>query len=726
MKHLTKRGEALYGFAAFGPNLMMIMFSAYVINAFILPAGFDWEQRMVWTFSGVAIVHTVLFGVTSALARIFDAIVDFPLSVALQNMHSKFGRHRTGLVIGMIPMIIGFIALLFPILTPAVAGQSLSSGAAIGQTFYLMVILFVFFTGYTMTLITYYSTYAEITENEASRVRLGSWKSVWDTVGFSIGYALIPLIVGWLSGPAFAIGMSPVIFTSLLFSPTFLTMLIPLFMAKGDRGSNTKKIFAFKADTESTAEPPLEMALGAEDSTTQTATLQTEQVLSNEPALAAANVLAIGSDGTAVAKKPSKWALLKTPAIALNDAPKEPIKKETLVNSLKVAFVSKEYRAFLYVLMAMQFGLQLYLATQHIYAIGVLGMNGWQIAVMNACAFGFVPLTIVAFNKIQKKKGIRFAFRLCLLSFMICVGIFSMSILTRNSGWLPNMLLGILASLFASYPIAVFFAVTYIIPSQIGVMHMQKTGRNATSTFFAAQGLVVTVVSALSVNLVWIIGLSGVTIMGNTYGYNMYSGMFGLTENYRYFWAVCSETGYGLLYNGLPVLQRSQYAMQRTGEYMYVARDFMSQFTNVSEGAELVRVHAYRFRYVFHGYIPQGEQYYYYNGVLSSALYEYLNGLTIPVAGGEYISRYARIEGNMILVREGFIQERGLFGTLFIMPITAVSMLVAFFLAAKLPKRYETNDGPKAEAESPNAETNVENNNEQAQEVAATSEAVVE
>jgi len=275
---------------------------------------------------------------------------------------------------------------------------------------------------------------------------------------------------------------------------------------------------------------------------------------------------------------------------------------------------------------------------------------------------------------------------------MVCVGLFSLTVLTRNEGWLINMLIGILASLFASYPIAVFFAVTYIIPSQIGVMNMKKTGRNSSSVFFAAQGLVNTIVAAISVNLVWVIGLSGVTLLANNYGYNMYANASGLTDQFRYFWIVGSDTGYGLLNAGMPIMERSQFVMQRTGEYMYVPAEYMRQFREVAAGVDYVRVYAYRFRYVFHGYVPVGEAYYIYNGVASYALQNYLDSIQAQF-GGVYASLYPVVgEHGRIWIRQGFIHERGLFGTMFIMPITAVSMLVAFFLAGKLPKRYSTND----------------------------------
>ena len=673
IKHLTKRGEALYGFAAFGPNLMNIFLSAYVLNAFILPAGLDWYQRMVWTFSGVALVHTLTFGLVSALVRIIDGVIDFPLATALQNMHSKYGRHRVGIVLGFIPMVIAFMALLFPLfLNPDGTGQQ------IGQTIYIAFVLLVFYIGYTMTLVTYYSSYAEITGSAASRVRLGSWKSVWDTIGFSIGYALVPVLVGVFTAPALNIGMSPVILTTLVFTPTFFTMLIPLFMIKSDRGSNTLKLFGSRKDAILDEEPPeTEIHASSIVNPISDEAVLAEVMAQIEQPEYTGELAAVVTGDELKYKAHKKYALTKEPAEKLKDIPKETKERQTLKSSLQTAFKDKDFRAYLWVLMAMNFGLQLFLATQHIYAISVLGLNAWQIAVINACAFGFVPLTIWIFNKVLKKKGIGFAVKMCLVSFFLCVAIFSLSIFTRNSGFLPNILIGIVASLFASYPIAVFFAITYIIPSQIGVRHLKKSGRNTSGTLFAAQGLAITIVSAISVNLIWIIGLSGATLVPNTYGFNMYTGARGLTENIRYFWVVCQETGIGSFIN-------SQYVMQRTGEYFYGYR--------MSQGVyEYGRIWEYRYRYVFHSFYEAGQS------------------LSIYSGGSNNLDLHARVYDGQVLIRQGFIQERGLFGSMFIMPIVALSMVVAFFFALKLPKRYSTDTVAVDAANTDDASADIEN-----------------
>ena len=84
-------------------------------------------------------------------------------------------------------------------------------------------------------MVTYYATFSEIVDNEKDRLFLSNVKSVCDIFYFILGYALIPVFIGM---------KIKIKIVALIFLPFVLTMLIPLFMIKGDdnRNENTEKV----------------------------------------------------------------------------------------------------------------------------------------------------------------------------------------------------------------------------------------------------------------------------------------------------------------------------------------------------------------------------------------------------------------------------------------------------------------------------------------------------
>lgn len=411
MKKLSKKAEPLFAFSAFGPNLLMIFVTAYLLDA-VIPAGLV-VNRELWSFTGAAIAAPALFSLFFFIAKIIDGLVDFPVSIWLQNLKAKYGRNKTAIMVGFIPMVVSYILLWNP---------PMGNGQSAGSALYIAAMALLFFCAYTLTLLAYYNTFAEITENEKSRVRLSSWKSVFDTIGYSIAYALVPMFIG------FGLNIQKIVMYSL---PLFLTMIIPMFLLKE----------------------------GAPQE------LKAEQ-------------------------------------------------KVTLGASLKTAFSNKDFMNYIFVLMAFQFGLQMFLAAQNVIASGVMLLNGWQIAIMNTAAFAPVPIMILIFNKIQRTRGLRFGLRTALIAFAAAMLIFtSTAFIPGENMTYVRLCIGATGGLVGSFAIAVFFAILYIIPSQIGANEIGKTGRNTSSMLFAIQGLAVQVVSSIAVSLVYI-NLKGISVFG--------------------------------------------------------------------------------------------------------------------------------------------------------------------------------------------------------------------
>jgi len=92
------------------------------------------------------------------------------------------------------------------------------------NTIWIIFFALIFFSTYTMCLIAFYGSLSQVCDGEKQRLRVSSYKAVFDTITYAIVYALVPLITDLLNVriDKFAI----------IASVVMLTMLIPLFMIK--------------------------------------------------------------------------------------------------------------------------------------------------------------------------------------------------------------------------------------------------------------------------------------------------------------------------------------------------------------------------------------------------------------------------------------------------------------------------------------------------------------
>lgn len=222
MKKINKKSSMiLYAFAGMGVNMLNLMMGSYLCSA-IIADGFTKEAAVFQTFEQRNIVIVSLWAIFGAVAKVLDGIIDIPMAAFADNLKSKFGRRRPALVIGMIPMIISYVLFMF-VPNP--------TGATILNTVYLGIMLCVFYSFYTLTMVTYYATYTEIVDNTEDRNFISNAKSVFDIVYFILGYVLIRAFLESVNIRTVALCVLPIV----------LTMVIPLFMIKeGDnRGSET-------------------------------------------------------------------------------------------------------------------------------------------------------------------------------------------------------------------------------------------------------------------------------------------------------------------------------------------------------------------------------------------------------------------------------------------------------------------------------------------------------
>ncbi len=218
MQKITSRKKLLlYGCSGMGVNMLNLIVGSYLCSA-LLVGGFD-EHIESWTYLSKDLVVAAIWGILVFAAKVMDGVIDLPMSSFTDRLKTKWGRRRPAIMIGFIPMIIAYVLFLFP----------LQSNAGILNTIWFAALLFVFYGAYTLTMLTYYATFAEVVDSEQDMVFLSNVKSVCDVVYFILGFALVPVFV--------SMGVN-IRYVALIFMPLSLLMLIPMFLLKEE---STKK-----------------------------------------------------------------------------------------------------------------------------------------------------------------------------------------------------------------------------------------------------------------------------------------------------------------------------------------------------------------------------------------------------------------------------------------------------------------------------------------------------
>lgn len=209
----TKWKLFLYAFGAIGINLLNIIVGSYLCSA-IIADGFGENVLATHTFEGINLVIPAVWAVFGVIAKIVDGIIDIPMAQFTDRLRSRWGRRRPSIILGLLPMITAY--LLFLLVTPD------RSGETIGNTVFYFIMLVIFYSSYTLTMVTYYATFTEIVDNESDRRFLTNMKSISDIVYFIIGFAAVPMILKGLN----------IRIVGLIVLPVVLFVAIPLIMIK--------------------------------------------------------------------------------------------------------------------------------------------------------------------------------------------------------------------------------------------------------------------------------------------------------------------------------------------------------------------------------------------------------------------------------------------------------------------------------------------------------------
>ena len=212
MKKITSRKKLLlYGCSGLGINMLNLIVGSYLCSA-LLVGGFD-DNVESWTYLNKDLVVAGLWSIMVLATKIIDGVIDLPFASFTDRLKTRWGRRRPSILIGYIPTLISYLLFLIP----------LTSGESYANTVWFGILLGVFYCFYTLTMLTYYATFAEVTEKEEDMVFLSNVKSVCDVIYFIFGYALLPVFI--------SLGIN-IRYVALIFLPLALTMLIPFFLLK--------------------------------------------------------------------------------------------------------------------------------------------------------------------------------------------------------------------------------------------------------------------------------------------------------------------------------------------------------------------------------------------------------------------------------------------------------------------------------------------------------------
>lgn len=399
--------ELLYGASGFGPNLLMALMMAYFTDA-VYPVALS-ADKANWSITGYTLIMPSIWGVLWMLGRIFDGVIDIPMAHFTDGLRTRWGRRRPVIVGAFIPMVVGFVCCWTPL--------QLKEYSLV-NTLWIMVMAVIFFAGYTMCLLGFYGSLSVACKDEAQRMRVSSIKSVFDTIGYCLVYALLPVFIGK------GINIRTLVMYCL---PLMLTIIIPIFLLK---------------------------------------------------------------EGV---KYEGEAALIKTEE-----------ERTTLAQSFAVVFRNKQFLTWMAPNACSFFGLQMFLVSQNALISGWMNLGAGYAAIMNTAAFAPVPFALLLFYRVYRKKGVRFAYQLALLLFAISVLNFVVGgAVFWGDAVLPRLLIGCIGGTLSSYSIGAFFAMPYLVPTQIATIERERTGRDHSAMYFAVQALLTSVVGAISGGLVY-------------------------------------------------------------------------------------------------------------------------------------------------------------------------------------------------------------------------------
>lgn len=185
-----------------------------------------------------------------------------------------------------------------------------------------------------------------------------------------------------------------------------------------------------------------------------------------------------------------------------------------LFESVRMTLTNRTFLIYISAVATFYFGLQFFLGGIAFIAADMMNISEGQLGLMNAAAFAPVPVMLIIFNLIARRKGAKYAFRAALLVFAVAMLLYPLG-WTRLALPIPPLMIGIIAGAIGSFSIGAFFTIPYAFPAHIAAVEAEQTGKDRAGMFFAVQGLINQFVgslagSALALLLTWQYGVVAV------------------------------------------------------------------------------------------------------------------------------------------------------------------------------------------------------------------------
>ncbi|MCL2425515.1 MAG: MFS transporter [Oscillospiraceae bacterium] len=209
----------------------------------------------------------------------------------------------------------------------------------------------------------------------------------------------------------------------------------------------------------------------------------------------------------------------------LNNEIREATAKISILSSLSFVMKNKAFWPWMVVVFIYFMGLQLFLTMQNELISGVLQLPAQYAALLNAAAFGPVPIMLYFYNKLTRKKGIRFALQMSTLSFAVGILCFSLgSAMFFPDSIVPRIVINIIGGTISSFSIGAFFMMVLMIPSQVASVELKVLKRRNSAMYFAGQGIVIGIAGAIATGLIADTSLRGI---GEIFVYTNMPGIEG-------------------------------------------------------------------------------------------------------------------------------------------------------------------------------------------------------
>ena len=146
MKKIHTRPKLiLYAFSGMGINMLNIMMGSYLCSALLI-GGFAKKVVPFQTMTGRDLVVPAVWAAFVFIAKVIDGIIDIPMAAFSDNLRTKWGRRRPAILAGLIILVAAYVLFL---IVPD------SHGKTMINTVYYGVLLCIFYSFYTLTMVPY-------------------------------------------------------------------------------------------------------------------------------------------------------------------------------------------------------------------------------------------------------------------------------------------------------------------------------------------------------------------------------------------------------------------------------------------------------------------------------------------------------------------------------------------------------------------------------------------